>query len=194
LFNASADIVDHLRKLYVSAKIRNNNALADSATILDVCKKTGYHKIMKVRRALKVRLYPTPEQAIFLNKMLGRCCFLYNHAEWIHIYEVLKDDTEALRTHHYMTKKDYKALFEFLKEMNAFVLPQAQRNLESAYASFFNSLKREAISCPKFKVKTKQRDSYQTRMSIYVDIDNQTIKLPTNKKVVLKVEPLLLVS
>jgi transposase len=74
---------------------------------------------MNMQKALKVRLYPTPKQAIFLNKMLGCCRFLYNHmlAEWIQVYE---------------------ALFEFLKEVDAFAVQQAWRNLESAYANFFN--------------------------------------------------------
>jgi hypothetical protein len=44
----------------------------------------------------------------------------------------LKDDKEALCTHQYMTKKEYKALFEFLKEVDAFALQQVRRNLESA--------------------------------------------------------------
>jgi hypothetical protein len=37
---------------------RHNNASADPATVLDVYKKIGYHKIMKVQRAAKVKLYP----------------------------------------------------------------------------------------------------------------------------------------
>jgi transposase len=75
---------------------------------------------MKIQRALKVRLYPTPEQAIFLNKTLGCCRFLYNHmlAEWIQVYKALKDDKEALRAYRYKTEKDYKALFEFLKKVD----------------------------------------------------------------------------
>jgi transposase len=40
-----------------------------------------------------------------------------------------------------MTETEYKALFEFLKEVDAFALQQARRNLESAYANFFNSIK-----------------------------------------------------
>jgi putative transposase len=49
---------------------------------------------MKLRRALKIRLYPTLEPVIFLNKMLGCCRFLYNHmlAEWIQVYEALKEE------------------------------------------------------------------------------------------------------
>jgi hypothetical protein len=57
-------------------------------------------------------------------------------AEWIQVYEALKDDKKALHAHQCMTEKDYKALFEFLKEADAFALQQAQRNLESALRQF----------------------------------------------------------
>jgi putative transposase len=72
-----------------------------------------------MQRALKVRLYLSPEQATFLNKTLGCCRFLYNQMlkhmlnERIQTYEALKDNKEALHTHHYKTE------FEFLKEAGA---------------------------------------------------------------------------
>jgi putative transposase len=140
---------------------------------------------MKLQRALKVRLYLTLEQANFLNKTLGCCRFLYNQmlAERIQTYEALKDDKEALHTHHYKTEKEYKAEFDFLKEADA--LQQARRNLESAYANFFNSFKgarKGEAGFPKFKAKKKRKDSYRTGMSITVDLDNQTIKLPKVKE------------
>jgi transposase len=83
----------------------------------------------------------------------------------------LKDDKESLYAHHYKTEKEYKAEFEFLKE----ALQQARRNLESAYANFFNSLKgarKSGAGFPKFKAKKKHKDSYRTAMSIAVDVDN----------------------
>jgi putative transposase len=105
--------------------------------------------------------------------------------ERIQTYKALKDDKEALRNHHYKTEKEYKAEFEFLKEADAFALQQARRNLDSAYANFFNSLKgarKGAAGFPKFKAKKKRKDSYRTGMSIYVNLDNQTIKLPKVKE------------
>jgi putative transposase len=75
--------------------------------------------------------------------MLGWCRFLYNQilAKRIQADKALKDDKEALRAHHYKREKEYKMAFEFLKKADTFALPQAQRNLESAYTDFFNSLK-----------------------------------------------------
>ncbi|MDR2485869.1 MAG: helix-turn-helix domain-containing protein [Treponema sp.] len=65
---------------------------------------------MKIQRAFKVRLYPTSEQRVCLNKTFGFYRFLYNRmlAEWIAIYQTLKDNREALYAHKYKTEKDYK--------------------------------------------------------------------------------------
>ncbi|MDR2535205.1 MAG: helix-turn-helix domain-containing protein [Treponema sp.] len=60
--------------------------------------KIGENKIVKIQRAFKVRLYPTTEQRVCLNKTLGSCRFLYNLmlAERIETYQTLKDNREAL--------------------------------------------------------------------------------------------------
>jgi putative transposase len=139
---------------------------------------------VKIQRAFKVRLYPTPEQRVFLNKTLGSCRFLYNLmlAERIETYKTLKDNREALYTHKYKTEKEYKAEHEFLKEVDAFALQQARRNLEAAYASFCKSLKGlrkgEAVGFPRFKSKHNHNGSCRTGMSIAVHFEGQTVKLP----------------
>jgi putative transposase len=139
---------------------------------------------MLIQRAFKVRLYPAPEQAVFLNKTLGCCRFLYNQMldERIQTYQALKDNREALFTHKYQTEKEYKARFAFLKEADAYALQQARRNLESAYTNFYDSLKGQrqgaSMGFPRFKSKKEHHDSYRTGMAISVDLDGQSIKLP----------------
>ncbi|MDR2534905.1 MAG: helix-turn-helix domain-containing protein, partial [Treponema sp.] len=139
---------------------------------------------MKIQRAFKVRLYPTEAQRIFLNKILGCCRFLYNRmlAERIAIYETLKDNREALYTHKYKTENEYKQEHTFLKEADAAALQQARRNLEAAYTNFFTSLKvlrkGGTLGFPRFKSKHNHNDSCRTGMSIAVNFEGQTVKLP----------------
>ncbi|MDR2536309.1 MAG: transposase [Treponema sp.] len=139
---------------------------------------------MTIQRAFKVRLYPTTEQRVCLNKTLGSCRFLYNQmlAERIAIYQTLKDNREALYAHTYKTEKEYKQEYGFLKEADAAALQQARRNLEAAYANFFTSLKGlrkgGTVGFPRFKSKHNHNDSYRTGMSIAVNFEGQTVKLP----------------
>jgi hypothetical protein len=111
---------------------------------------------MEVQKALKVRLYSTLEQAIFLNKMLRRCRFLYNHAKRIPIHEALtvveySRSTVAERSRSTVAalwqalgepveppRSQDKALFESLKEADVFALQRA--DLKSAGIHPFNSL------------------------------------------------------
>jgi transposase len=139
---------------------------------------------MTIQRAFKVRIYPIPEQQVFLNKTLGCCRFLYNQmlAERIQAYEQLKDDKQALYTHKYKTERAYKQEYEFLKEADAVALQQVRRNLDAAYNNFYQSLSGvrngERVGFPRFKAKHKHNDSYRTGMAIKVNLEEQTIKLP----------------
>ncbi|GHU29382.1 transposase [Spirochaetia bacterium] len=133
---------------------------------------------------MKVRIYPTDAQRTFLNKTLGCCRLIYNLMldDRIIMYNFLKDDPELLHAFRYKTEKEYKAEYDFLKEVDAFALQQSRRNLESAYKNFFDSLtgkrKGEKMGFPRFKAKKEYHDSYRTGMSIKADLDKQTIKLP----------------
>jgi putative transposase len=139
---------------------------------------------MKINRALKVRIYPTIEQQVFINKTLGSCRLIYNQmlAERISIYDQLKDNKEKLYTYKYKTEKQYKEEFEFLKEVDSKALQFATRNLIAAYANFYRSLKKinrsQKVGFPKFKSKKNHYDSYTTCMAIKIDFDKKTIKLP----------------
>jgi putative transposase len=103
-------------------------------------------------------------------------------AERIETYQTLKDNREALYTHKYKTERDYKQEHAFLKEADAFALQQARRNLEAAYGNFYKSLKGlrkgGTVGFPRFKSKHNHNDSYRTGMSIAVNFEGQTVKLP----------------
>ncbi|MDR1400094.1 MAG: helix-turn-helix domain-containing protein [Treponema sp.] len=118
---------------------------------------------MKIQRAFKVRIYPSNEQSVVLNQTLGSCRFLYNKMldERIKVYEVLKDDRQALSTYTYKAKKQYK-------QKDAVALQQAWRK---------GSPKGEWVDLPRFKAKREHNDTYRTGMAIKVDFDGKTVLL-----------------
>jgi putative transposase len=138
-----------------------------------------------ILKALKIRIYPTSEQQIQINKTIGSCRFIYNSmlAEKISTYEKLKDDKRKLYTHKYKTEKEFKQEFEWLKEVDSIALQQARMDLSSAYQNFFKSLsgKRKGSSgFPKFHKKGR-KDSYRTTITndnIKIDFESQKVKLP----------------
>lgn len=74
------------------------------------------------------------------------------------------------------TPAQYKAEFEWLKEVDSLALSNAQQNLQSAYNNFFKAPK---VDFPKFKSKHKSRLSYTTNnQNGTVAIADGYIKLP----------------
>jgi len=141
-----------------------------------------------INRALKIRIYPTQEQSIQINKTLGCARFIYNQmlAERIAIYEDLKDDRDALYKYKYKTEKEYKENFEWLKEADSKALQYSRRYLEIAYTNFYKSLKGlrkgSKIGFPKFK-KKKNSYSYTTIQSVDFNFEKSLIQLPKLKQV-----------
>ena len=111
--------------------------------------------------ATKVRLYPTPEQADFLNQQFGAVRFAYNKA--LHIISTqYKRHGTKLRA-----KKDLKPLlavakksrkYHWLKAFDSIALQQACINLDRAFQNFFNPQLKARY--PKFKRKHGKQSSY----------------------------------
>lgn len=142
----------------------------------------------KIKKALKVRIYPNYAQKIIINKTLGCCRFLYNQmlAERISTYEKLKDDRKALYKHKYKTEKQYKEEYEWMYEADSTALQQSRIDLSNAYMNFFKSLKElrkgAKVGYPKFK-KKKHSESYRTTMNCYIFFDSSKIQIAKVKKV-----------
>lgn len=109
-------------------------------------------------RAIKIHLYPTDNQAIQMNKLLGCYRVVYNQclARKIKSYEETKT-SENLTTlgkffHHELLKDDS---FIWLREQNTKVLKQAIKDVLSAYKNFFE----QHTSYPKFKSKHDNKQS-----------------------------------
>lgn len=139
-----------------------------------------------IHKALKVRVYPTQEQEIQINKTLGCCRALYNMSlfERKQVYEKLKDNKRELYDYKYKTEKEYKEEFSWLREADSQALQQSRNDLIGAYQKFFKGLSgkyKQKFGFPKFK-KRKNECSYRTTMtslkSIEVDFEINRIKLP----------------
>ena len=131
-----------------------------------------------VYKGIRVRLYPTEEQEILINKTIGCCRFVHN--------QTLADCKQSYeQTQHFPSGKErsanlvpLKEEYEFLKEVSASALQQAIRDLDSALNNFFRN--RSHFSFPKFKSKRNLKQSYRTpcdKRVVYV-LDNKHIKLP----------------
>lgn len=124
-----------------------------------------------MNKAYKFRIYPNAEQRIAIAKTFGCVRFIYNRmlSDKIKHYEETKQKLNN-------TPAQYKAEFEWLKEIDSLALANAQMNLQTAYNNFFRSPK---IGFPKFKSKKSSRRSYTTNcVNGNIFIDNGFLKLP----------------
>lgn len=139
--------------------------------------------MMVIYRGIRVRLYPTEEQEVLINKTVGCCRFVYN--------TILENCNQSYeQTQHFPSKNEritnlvpLKEENEFLKEVDSRALQQSVRDLNSALDNFFKN--RTNFGFPKFKSKHSQKQSYRTtcdsgRAGV---LDNKHIKLPKLGKV-----------
>lgn len=116
--------------------------------------------------ALKVRIYPTQEQTVLINKTLGCCRQVYNImlASRLDFYDKnIKDKelsktekSEIYKSYKAPTEKELKQEFEYMKEVSAVALQQSHRDQEGAFQKFFKGL----AKFPKFHSK-KQKNSFR---------------------------------
>lgn len=133
---------------------------------------------MGVVQGVRVRLYPTEEQEVLINKTIGCCRFVHN--------KTLADCKQSYeQTRRFPSRKErsanlvpLKEEYGFLKEVDAKALQQSVRDLDSALSNFFKN--RTHFGFPQFKSKHKSKQSYRTP---YNDsnakiLNNKHIKLP----------------
>ncbi|ARU55779.1 IS200/IS605 family transposase OrfB [Oleiphilus messinensis] len=127
-------------------------------------------------RATKVRIYPTPEQAEFLNRQFGATRFVYNKA--LHVISV-QYKRHGLKL---KAKKDIKPLlavakksrkYHWLKEFDSIALQQACINLDKAFQNFFDP--KHSARYPKFKRKHGKQSSYHCTS---ISAEDNWIKVP----------------
>lgn len=137
----------------------------------------GEYYMTKVQTGIRIRLYPTEEQTVLIEKTIGCCRFVFNHT-----VETCKNSYE--QTNHFTPKNkrttdivQLKTKFEFLKEVDATSLQQSVRDFNSAFDNFFKN--RSHFGFPKYKSKHNVKQSYRSpynggRADV---LDNKHIKL-----------------
>ena len=131
-----------------------------------------------VKKGIRVRLYPTMEQEILINKTLGCGRFVYNHT--LEVCNKLYEQTQ-----HFLSKNEriknlvpLKETHGFLKEVDSSALQQSVRDLNRAIDNFFKN--KSHFGFPEFKSKHNLKQSYRTTCGGRgADVlDNKHIKLP----------------
>jgi len=102
---------------------------------------------------IKVRLYPSPEQAVLFEKTFGCCRYLWN--QMLSDHERFYQETGM---HFLPTPAKYKDAAPFLREVDNQALIQEHGRLSQAFRSFFRNP--EAFGYPNFKRKKNARDSF----------------------------------
>ena len=145
----------------------------------------------KIHKALKLRIYPSEEQKVVLNKTFGCCRVVYNErlSEHINYYNTYKDNPNRPKFKGTLPKELREKKYPWLNEDTiAEALIQSQRNCEQAYSHFFKSLKNQRkgkkVGYPKFKSKKSHKDSFtlcMIREKDLVDFNSRTIFIPKLK-------------
>ena len=131
-----------------------------------------------IQKGVRVRLYPTKEQEVLINKTLGCCRFVHN--------QTLSDCKQSYEQTKYFPSQNeritnlvpLKETYKFLKEVDACALQQSVRDFNSALDNFFKN--RSHFGFPQFKSKHQGKQSYRTtcdKRRVYV-LDNKHLKLP----------------
>ena len=129
-------------------------------------------------KRIRVRLYPTEEQEILIDKTIGFSRFVYNQtlADCKQLYEQTKHfPSMRERSANLVPLKDE---FEFLKEVDAKALQQSVRDFNSSLHNFYGN--RGHFGFPRFKSKRNSRQSYRTPYDSGKSdvLDSTHIKLP----------------
>lgn len=131
---------------------------------------------MELIRALKMRIYPSNEQKVKIDKTLGSCRFVYNHmlARNKKSYERRGEHLSYNEMQNMLPSM--KIYLPWLKEADSQALKHACRQLNTAYDNFF----KKKTNFPKFHSKRMNRKSYTTtaKASIDYDAENRKVKLP----------------
>lgn len=127
-------------------------------------------------KATKIRIYPTSEQAAFLNRQFGAVRFVYNTGLRImtHRYQrhgqslSAKHDIKKLLP---VAKKSRQ--YGWLKDADSIALQQACLNLDHAFQCFFDP--KQKVGYPRFKSKRGKQSSYHC---VGVKAGDDRIKVP----------------
>lgn len=124
-------------------------------------------------KAIKIRLYPSKEQVVFINKQLGCCRFVYNQCLSYRktYYETYNRSITSSQTINHIV--ELKNEFQFLKEVHSKVLQQSVIDLNKSFDNFFKKLS----NYPNFKSKKDNRQLCRFPKDAFIGIRGNRIDL-----------------
>ena len=134
-----------------------------------------------MKKGLEVRLYPSKEQRVLIDKTIGCSRFVYNH-----VLALKKELWEDYRLSFNPNLKSFKEEWKFLTKVPSQALANSYMDCMTAFNNFFNSIKKKTkqeAKFPKFH-KKGQKDSFRiaaTKTSKSYDVrieDYEHIKVP----------------
>lgn len=111
-----------------------------------------------MKKGLEIRLYPSKEQRVLIDRTLGCSRFVYNH-----VLALKKELWEDYKLSFNPNLKSFKEEWKFLTKVPSQALANSYMDCLQAYNNFFNSLKGESKAkqaFPKFH-KKGQKDSFR---------------------------------
>lgn len=132
-------------------------------------------------KATKIRIYPTPEQAAFLDRQFGAVRFVWNKALGAkkHYYKVRKQNlslSKDLKPLLSIAKKSRR--YSWLKDYDSIALQQAIIHLDKGFKNFFNPKLQARF--PRFKSKHGKQSSYHCTS---VSVGDSWIRIPKCKPI-----------
>ena len=123
-----------------------------------------------MNKSFKVRIYPTKEQQVLLEKTFGASRFVYNHFLKLKSYLYHEFDIKITFNHTSKMLTELKRQKSWLTVPDKWALQNALKDLDNAYKKFY-----KGSGYPKFKRKDG-KNSYRTSSNIR--IDNSFITIP----------------
>jgi len=127
-------------------------------------------------RAIKVKIYPSKEQSVLLNKHFGCSRWIYNYAlnRKIKHYEKTKKSLSIYEIQKEITQLKKETETEWLSEVASQMLQQTTFDLESAFSMFFKKVGK----FPRFKSKHNLKQSYRIPQAFEISNKQRSIKIP----------------
>ena len=124
-----------------------------------------------MNKSFKVRIYPTKEQQILLEKTFGASRFVYNH--FLKLKQYLYQEFNIKITYNHTSKMltELKRQKQWFKFLDSCALQNALKDLDNAYKKFY-----KGSGYPKFKRKDG-KNSYRTS-SVAIKVGNSFITIP----------------
>ena len=111
-----------------------------------------------MKKGLEIRLYPSKEQRVLIDRTLGCSRFVYNH-----VLSLKKELWEDYKLSFNPKLKSFKEEWKFLTKVSAQALANSYMDCMTAFNNFFNSIKGKSKAVQKFPKfhKKGQKDSFR---------------------------------